>query len=68
MNSVSTHALHVQNVFEYKFPKISEADILSQTYMATSKTMNLKNDHRRKFSNLSNWKEQAWKKSGLQRD
>ena len=28
----------------------------------------MKNDHRRKFSNLSNWKEEAWKKSGLQRD
>ena len=25
-------------------------------------------DHRSKFSNLSNWKEEAWKKSGLQRD
>ena len=28
----------------------------------------MKNDHRSKFSNLSNWKEEAWKKSGLQRD
>ena len=30
--------------------------------------MIVKNDHRSKFSNLSNWKEEAWKKSGLQRD
>ena len=31
--------------------------------------MKVKNDHRSKFSYLSNWKEQAWKKkSGLQRD
>ena len=30
--------------------------------------MKAKNDHRSKFSNLSNWKEEAWKKSGLQRD
>ena len=30
--------------------------------------MKMKNDHRSKFSNLSNWKEEAWKKSGLQRD
>ena len=30
--------------------------------------MRVKNDHHRKFSNLSNWKEEAWKKSGLQRD
>ena len=30
--------------------------------------MNVKNDHRSKFSNLSSWKEEAWKKSGLQRD
>ena len=28
----------------------------------------VKNDHRSKFSNVSNWKEEAWKKSGLQRD
>ena len=28
--------------------------------------MKVKNDHRSKFSNLSNWKEEAWKKSGLQ--
>ena len=25
--------------------------------------MNVKNDHRSKFSNLSNWKEEAWKKN-----
>ena len=30
--------------------------------------MKLKNDHRSKFPNLTNWKEEAWKKSGLQRD
>ena len=32
--------------------------------------MKVKNDHRSKFSSLSNWKEEAWtkKKSGLQRD
>ena len=29
--------------------------------------MKVKNDHRSKFSNLSNWKEEAWKKSELQR-
>ena len=30
--------------------------------------MKVKNDHRSNFPNLSNWKEEAWKKSGLQRD
>ena len=30
--------------------------------------MKVKCDHRSKFSNLSNWKVEAWKKSGLQRD
>ena len=30
--------------------------------------MKVKNDHRSKFSNLSSWKEESWKKSGLQRD
>ena len=28
----------------------------------------VKSDRRSKISNLSNWKEQAWKKSGFQRD
>ena len=28
----------------------------------------VKSDHRRTFSNLSNWKEEAWKKSGLQQN
>ena len=27
--------------------------------------MKVKNDHRSKFSNLSNWKEEAWKKKTL---
>ena len=27
--------------------------------------MKVKNDHRTKFSNLSNWEEEAWKKSGF---
>ena len=27
--------------------------------------MKVKSDHRSKFSNLSNWKEEAWKKSGF---
>ena len=26
--------------------------------------MNVKSDHRNKFSNLSNWKEEAWKNQG----
>ena len=30
--------------------------------------MKVKSDHRSKFSNLSNWKEEAWKISGLQWD
>ena len=28
----------------------------------------VKSDHRSEFSNLSNWKEEEWKKSGLQQD
>ena len=32
-----------------------------------NKMIKVKNDHRSKFSNLSNWKEEAWKISGLQR-
>ena len=36
-------------------------------YLACS-ILKVKNDHRSKFSNLSNWKEEAWKISGLQGD
>ena len=32
------------------------------------RVLKVKNDHRSKFSNLSNWKEEPEKKSGLQRD
>ena len=35
---------------------------------ALNEVLKVKCDHRSKFSNLSNWKEEAWKKSGLQRD
>ena len=31
-------------------------------------SLKVKSDHRSIFSNLSNWKEEAWKISGLQRD
>ena len=34
--------------------------------MTETVLMCVKSDHRSKFSNLSNWKEEAWKKSGLQ--
>ena len=34
----------------------------------TCLTLKVKDDHRSKFSNLSNWKEEAWKQSGLQQD
>ena len=38
-------------------------------YVPTIHFLKVENDHRSKFSNLSNWKEEAWKKKlGLQRD
>ena len=37
-------------------------------HICTAVVDEVKSDHRSKFSNLSNWKEEAWKKSGLQRD
>ena len=37
-------------------------------YLQSWTKMKVKNDHRSRFSNLSNWKEEAWKKSWLQRD
>ena len=53
------------------------ASIFIETYTITSNAryrqlvntimLKVKNYHRSKFSNLSNWKEEAWKRSGLQR-
>ena len=37
-------------------------------YRNTETRNEVKNDHRSKFSNLSSWKEEAWKKSGLRQD
>ena len=37
-------------------------------HICTAVVDEVKSDHRSKFSNLSNWKEEARKKSGLQRD
>ena len=37
-------------------------------WLWTDSLLKVKCDHRSKFSNLSNWKEEAWKNSGLQRD
>ena len=39
----------------------------SLSYQRQRTNLNMKSDHRSKFSNLSNWNEEAWKKSGLQR-
>ena len=42
---------------------------IPETILLPQEELKVKNDHRSKFSNLSNWKEEAWKKiSGLQRD
>ena len=37
----------------------------SKDYIVKLKRMKVKSDHRTKFSNLSNWKEEDGKKSGL---
>ena len=39
-----------------------------QGYVKFQTLETVKCDHRSKFSNLSNWKEEAWKNSGLERD
>ena len=38
---------------------------ISQSFALTSLKFKVKNDHRCKFSNLSNWKEEAWKNQGF---
>ena len=49
---------------------VTEHQLLSimQRLSLSIVTSKVKCDHRSKFSNLSNWKEEAWKNSGLQRD
>ena len=56
----SRHGRHWVNQICH-FPKQSSA---TEQYFY----LKLKSDHRSKFSNSSNWTEEAWKKSGLQRD
>ena len=38
---------------------------MKQTFDRHMSTLKVKNDHRSKFSNLSNWKEEAWKNQGF---
>ena len=58
-----------QNIFVPKnMNSIPIIITLEGTEEIKTEKMKVKNDHRRKFSNLSNWKEEAWKISGLQRD
>ena len=35
------------------------------TFIIAEIVIKVKNDHRSKFSNLSNWKEEAWKNQGF---
>ena len=39
--------------------------VKSQLRLSTVFVIKVKNDHRSKFSNLSNWKEEAWKNQGF---
>ena len=51
--------------FSLHFSLMSKNNIVKQN--SRTKTKKEKNDHRSIFTNLNNWKEEAWKKSGVQR-
>ena len=51
------------------WPSVVVAALRNLWLLLVNSTMSVKNDHRSKFSNLSNWKEEAWmsaRKSKLQ--
>jgi len=50
------------------FTPVRRASGYISLFTAATKIMKVKNDHHSKFSNLSTWKEEAWKNLGLQRD
>ena len=52
----------VESIKGFFFGNIYEIHIVLRLQMKE------KGDHCSKFSNLSNWKEEAWEISGLQRD
>ena len=41
------------------------ANMLNEVFLIRFSLIKVKNDHRSKFSNLSNWKEEAWKNQGF---
>ena len=63
LKSVELRSINTQKQEQNQYPAI-----LTESAWSIKDLLKVKNDHRSKFSNLSNWKEEAWKKSGLQRD
>ena len=65
-----SHTLGARSIYWVHIFPCSEVmwSIYEIIHICTAVVDEVKSDHRSKFSNLSNWKEEAWKKSGLQRD
>ena len=51
-----------RTVYKFGFHFLTSLHVSSVTILIVC-IMKVKNDHRSKFSNLSNWKEEAWKKN-----
>ena len=49
----------------YGNSRTSECGLDLEIQINTFSTLKVKGDHRSKFSNLSNWKEEAWKNQGF---
>ena len=58
-----------QTIMKKKSTEAIFESLIEHVKNITESKVKVMNDHRSKFSSLSNWKEEAWKKkSGLQRD
>ena len=69
-----SRAFHWSRVFRWCYTALVSGCIFSRachqlrtffSALVDSYNMKVKNDHRSKFSNLSNWKEEAWKNQGF---
>ena len=61
-NGIRTCDLHDTNIMR------CSTNWAMKPHIGSEVNLKVKSDHRSQFSNLSNWKEEAWKKSGLQWD
>ena len=62
-SSILQAALRYNWIIEFNYDDVKY--IWNNSYIWTAVVVKVKNDHRSKFSNLSNWKEEAWQNQGF---